>query len=167
MENPIFSRRSIRKFKKDSFVPIKTLEELVKAGMAAPSANNNRPWEFIIITQKAIIDSIQKILPNAIACKTAPALIVLVSVPNKLYPMYYVQECGAAVQNILLQAQILKLGACWCGVWPNETRIENVRRLLDISIEKVPFCIIAIGEAAIIPQPRTEVNIAEKTIYIV
>ena len=155
MNNIIENRRSIRKFKQDIPVPREQLDELICAAMLAPSAYNNQPWEFIALTNRDILIQISEILPNAASCKTAPAAIVIVALPKSgRLDGYYPQECGAAAQNILLQAADMGLGACWCGVWPVEDRIAAIQALLNVPESKIPFCVIAVGTADEIPRPR-------------
>jgi nitroreductase len=67
---------------------------------------------------------------------------------------YYPQDCGAATQNILLEAVSLGLGTCWCGVYPKEERITDFRKLFKIEEPKIPFCVIAIGAPAEEPASR-------------
>ena len=87
--------------------------------------------------------------------QTAPAAIIVVAVPKDGMPEgYFPQDCAAATQNILLEAVSMGLGACWCGVYPNEERIPAIRELFAISEPKIPFSIIAIGTPAESPERR-------------
>ena len=143
----IEKRRSIRKFKTEKKVSKEELRALLEAAMLAPSACNTRPWEFIVITRREILDKIAQLHPQAGMCKTAQAAIVVVAIPQ--YDQgaldFYPQDCAAATQNILLQAVALGLGTCWCGVFPKVERIDIYRQLFDIRDPKIPFNIIAIG----------------------
>ena len=146
MNSIIKNRRSIRNFKGDIPVTRERLDELIRAAMLAPSAYNNQPWEFIAVINRDVLNRIAEALPNAAPCKTAPAAIVIVASPKSgRLKDYYPQECGAAAQNILLQAVDMGLGACWCGVWPVDERIAAMRELLGVSPPKIPFCVIAVG----------------------
>jgi len=118
---------------------------LLHAAMLAPSARNTRPWEFIAITKREVLDDIARIHPYAAMCKTATAAIIVVAIPQEITPGYYPQDCGAATQNILLEAMAMGLGTCWCGVYPREERIAEMVKLFDIREPKIPFCVIAIG----------------------
>ena len=114
--------------------------------MAAPSACNARPWEFIAITKREMLDEIAKSHPNAKMCNTATAAIIVIAIPQSGKPEgYFPQDCGAATQNILLEAVSMGLGTCWCGVYPKEDRMASLRTLLHISEPKIPFNVIAIG----------------------
>ena len=155
MDSLIEARRSIRKFKSDKPVCRQQLNRLLRAAMFAPSACNSRPWEFIAITKRQILDEIARIHPHAGMCKTAAAAIVVVAIPQTGAPQgYFPQDCGAAVQNILLEAVSAGLGACWCGVYPKEERIADMRKLFNISEPKIPFCVIAVGVPDETPKQR-------------
>ena len=142
----IENRRSVRKYKTDQQVTREQLDQLIEAAMLAPSACNSRPWEFIAVTKREILDEIARIHPNAKMCATATAVIVVVALPQVGKPSgYFPQDCGAATQNILLEAEAMGLGTCWCGVYPKDARIKSIRELLDIKEPKIPFNVIAIG----------------------
>lgn len=145
MNNAIQERRSVRKFRADMPVTRQQLDKLLEAAMLAPSANNKRPWEFIAITNRDILDEIARVHSSAKMCKTAAAAIVVVALPRGNSEEYFPQDCGAATQNILLEAVNLGLGTCWCGVYPNEGRIKTMSELLNIPSPKIPFNVIALG----------------------
>jgi len=142
----IESRRSIRKFKPGAKVTKDQLKQLLRAAMLAPSACNSRPWEFVAVTKRETLDEIAKIHPYAQMCKTAAAVIIVVALPQTGMPEgYFPQDCGAATQNILLEADAMGLGTCWCGVYPKNERIGSIAKLFGIEEPKIPFCVIVIG----------------------
>jgi len=146
MIKAIETRRSIRKYHKSKPVTSEQLKQLLTAAMLAPSARNSRPWEFIAITCRDTLDEIVRIHPYAQMCKTATAAIVVVGIPQEDGPAgYFAQDCGAATQNILLEAADMGLGTCWCGIFPREERIGPFTELFKIAEPKVPFCVIAVG----------------------
>ena len=146
MLKEIESRRSVRKYNENEKISRKQLETLLEAAMHAPSACNSRPWEFIAITNRGILDEIVKIHPNAAMLSTAAAAIVVVAIPQQGRPEgYFPQDCGAATQNILLQAKSMGISSCWCGVYPKPDRVESLSKLLNIEQPKIPFNVIAIG----------------------
>ena len=146
MNELIAKRRSIRKFRLDTPVTKEQLSQLLGAAMHAPSARNRRPWEFIAITSREVLDEIARLHPYAAMCKTATAAIVMVAIPQSNIPADFVpQDCGAATENILLEAVSMGLGTCWCGVYPKEDLVALYRRLFNIKEPKIPFNIIAIG----------------------
>ena len=152
----IRARRSIRKFVPGAEVTDKQVHALLEAAMVSPSACNTRPWEFIVIRDRAMLDQIRAVHPYTGMLETASLAIVMIALPEtQVEPIntgYYPQDCGAATQNILIEAVAQGLGACWCGVYPKEQRIAEVRKILDI--ESVPFCIIAVGVPDESPKAR-------------
>jgi len=147
MNQIIENRRSIRKFQADKPVTREQLNSLLEAAMSAPSAHNSRPWEFIAITKREILNEIARIHPYAKMCETATAAIIMVVNPQPDMPEgFFPQDCGAATQNILLEAVSMGLGTCWCGVYPKEKLIASIRSLLNIPEPKIPFNVIAIGK---------------------
>jgi nitroreductase len=154
MINTIKDRRSIRKFT-DTPVTKEHMNILLEAAMLAPSARNARPWEFIVITNREILDNIGEQFTTMHMCKTATAAIVMVAVPElEKAPGMFPQDCGAATQNILLAAQELGLGTCWCGVYPREERMKSITEILSIGSSRIPFCVIAIGHPDEAPEQK-------------
>ena len=155
MIKAIETRRSIRKYDPSKQVTEEQLKQLLTAAMLAPSARNSRPWEFIAITCRETLDEIVRIHPYAQMCKTATAAIIVVGLPQDDGPSgYFAQDCGAATQNILLEAADMGLGTCWCGVFPREERIGPFVELFKIPENKIPFCVIAVGYPDESPAPR-------------
>jgi nitroreductase len=154
--NPIIeNRRSIRKYQPGKAVTREQLDQLLEAAMLSPSAHNSRPWEFIAITKRETLDEIARIHPHGKMCETAAAAIVMVAIPQSgKIEGFFPQDCGAATQNILLEAVNMGLGACWCGVYPKENIIAAFRELFNISEPKIPFNVIALGTPAETPDRR-------------
>ena len=166
MNEIIKSRRSIRRYDPTKPVSKEQLNTLLEAAMFAPSACNSRPWEFIAVTNREMLDEIAHIHPYAQMCVTAAAAIIVVAVPQEGVPAgYFPQDCGAATQNILLQAAELGLGTCWCGVYPREERIVSIRKLFGIPEHKIPFNVIAVGVPDETPAARGFFE-AGKVLYI-
>jgi nitroreductase len=146
MNSLLENRRSIRKYQAGKPVTKEQLKQLIGAAMIAPSACNSRPWEFIAVTNRDIFNKIMGIHPYTKMLKTASAAIVIVAIPQSGVPEgYYPQDCGAAAENILLEAVSMGLGTCWCGVYPKEELVFSFRKLLQIDESKIPFCVIAVG----------------------
>ncbi|MCL2319428.1 MAG: nitroreductase family protein [Treponema sp.] len=155
MNEIIEKRRSIRKFQAGKPVTREQLNQLLGAAMLAPSANNSRSWEFIVCTRRELLDEIARVHPYAQMCKTASAAIIVVAVPQaEKSPGYFPQDCGAATENILLEAVSMGLGACWCGVYPMEARIPEIRKIFKIPENKIPFNVIAVGFPGEAPKQR-------------
>lgn len=151
----ILQRRSVRDFT-DKPVSEEVLTSLLEAGMCAPSAGNERPWHFIIVTERSLLEGITEFHEYSKMLKHAPAAIIVCADLNcDKYPGvgYWVQDCAAATQNILIAAQYKGLGACWLGMYPKKERVEGLRRLLNIPEHIVPFAGIALGYPAAVKSP--------------
>ena len=149
----IFERRSIRKYT-DKAVSDESVKELLKAAMAAPSAGNQQTWDFIVVKDRMLIDEIPKFHPNAQMLPGAPAIIIVCGVPEreKKYTGYWVQDCAAATENILIEAQFLGLGAVWLGIYPMEDRVAMMKELFKIPEDIIPFAVISIGHPAFVKE---------------
>ncbi len=144
----IFTRRSIRKYEARP-VPAEATRTLLAAGMSAPSAGNQRPWHFVVVTDRELLDAIPKVHPYAQMVLQAPAAIAVCGeLALQKHPGSWVQDCAAATQNILLAARALGLGTCWLGVHPKAEREEPIARLLGLPEGIVPLSIIALGYPA-------------------
>jgi nitroreductase len=145
----ILTRRSIRKYK-DTPVPQESFDKILKAGMYAPSAMNLQPWDFLIFdTAESIQKCIASVTHGENILKQSPAAI-LVCGDNKTEQNvdYIIQNCSAAVQNMLLQIHEMGLGACWIAVYPLEEVIKNLRNTFSIPEHIIPVALISIGNPA-------------------
>lgn len=150
----IETRRSIRTYTKDP-VSDDELEPLLRAAMCAPSAANAQPWHFIVIRDRKILDEIPQIVSTAQMVRNAPsAIAVCADTTLEKYHGFWVQDCSAATQNLLLAATARGLGAVWIGVHPLEDRVRGVRHLLKLPENVVPLCLISLGHPA--EQPRRD-----------
>lgn len=144
----ILERRSIRKYLK-SPVSDSQIEKLLKAAMAAPSAGNQQPWEFIVVKDRTILADITKVHPYSQMLKEAALAIVVCADLNKeKHQGYWIQDCSAATENILIEAQYLGLGAVWLGVYPREDRVKGLKKLLNLPENIISLSIISIGHPA-------------------
>ncbi|ACB84170.1 nitroreductase family protein [Natranaerobius thermophilus] len=137
----LFQRRSIRSYQ-DRPVEDDKIKKLIEAGMAAPSARNIRPWHFVVIKDREILNKITDIHPYSSMLREAPMAI---AVCGKHSEPYWVQDCSAAMQNILLAATAQGLGSVWLGIYPREDRTQEVKDLLDLPEEISPLGVTAIG----------------------
>jgi nitroreductase len=141
----IFTRRSIRLYKAKP-VSRELIHEVLRAAMSAPSAGNERPWHFIVLTDRAILDEIPKFHPYSAMLKQAHAAILVCGDPTlEKHKGYWVLDCATASQNILLAAHAKGLGSVWCGVYPTEDRVRNLRNLLKLPEHIVPFSLLPLG----------------------
>ena len=153
----IFSRRSIRKYR-DREIPDQIITDLLEAGMAAPSAVKKDPWHFIVIRERQTLDKMVAFMPNAQMLKQATGAIVVCGDITKAHDQqesYMLQDCSAAVENILLAATALGLGSCWLGVHPRPDRMEGIRSLFGLPENIVPMAGISLGWPERQPEPRT------------
>lgn len=150
----IFARRSIRKYTAEpvSEADIKTLLE---AAMAAPSASNRKPWQFIVVAERHTLDRLAESHPHAKMLFEAPLCIAVCGDLTEM-ERFWVQDCSAATENLLLAATALGLGAVWLGVYPREERVAAVRQVLGIPETIVPLNLISIGHPAEETEPRTQ-----------
>jgi nitroreductase len=150
----IFSRRSIRKYTPE---PVKrdTVKKMLEAAMAAPSASNRKPWHFIVVTDRKMLDSLAEAHPYGKMLFEARLCIVVCGDPA-VSERFWVQDCAAATENLLLAATAQGLGTVWVGVFPRDDRINAVRKVLKIPEAIVPLNLIPIGHAAEDKEPRTQ-----------
>jgi nitroreductase len=141
----ILTRRSIRQFS-DAPVDDQVVTELLNAAMAAPSAGNQQPWHFIVIRSHDLLDQIPKVHPHAKMVEGAQlAVLVCGDLSLEVHKGFWIQDCSAATENLLLAANAKGLGAVWVGVYPREDRMLGLRGLLGIPEQAVPFALIPIG----------------------
>ena len=140
----IFKRVSCREFT-DQKVSKSDLELILRAAMQAPSARNQQPWEFLIVEDKAKIQSLASVGHYLRSLSTAPMLIIPFYRTDLLSPNYVLQDMSACVQNILLQAAELGLGAVWMGGAPNEERMQFIADNFGTIDGAKPFCMISVG----------------------
>jgi len=154
---PIFARRSVRAYRSKS-VGDDLVRDLLEAAMAAPSAVAKDPWEFVVVRNCAMLAELAEGLPNGKMLAGAPLGIIVCGDMQRAHDgqlSYLLQDCSAAIENLLLAAASLGLGACWLGVHPREKRIALMRSLLKLPETVVPVAAIPIGWPAESPEPRT------------
>ena len=143
----IANRCSIRKYQ-DREVDEATITLLLKAGTAAPSAHNLQPWEFIVITDRKTLNLIADAHSGGKMLYHAPLCICVcgnLERAHKDFTDYWIQDCSAATENILMAVEALGLGAVWCGVHPRPDRVKPVREILGLPSHIIPLNVIAVG----------------------
>ncbi len=156
----IFSRRSIRKYKNKP-VPEEIITDLLEAAMAAPSAVARDPWHFIVVRERETLDKIAGVLPHGKMLLQATAAFIVCGDIHKAHDQqesYLLQDLSAAIENILIAANILGLGTCWLGVHPRPDRMLGIRQLFELSDNIIPMAGIALGWPAGHPKSRTRYN---------
>jgi len=145
LQEVIISRRSVRKYTSVPVTPLQ-IDNLMHAAMYAPSANNLQPWHFIVVTDREMLNKIMESHPYANMLKDAPLAIVVCADENiEKTEGYWVQDCSAATQNILLAAHAMELGSVWLGVYPRKERMLAIRTIFELPESIHPLSIIAIG----------------------
>lgn len=166
VKEALLKRRSVRKFT-DEPVLKEQIEELLHAAMSGPSACNRQPWEFYVITNEAVLEELKT--ASKFSKMSAPLAIIVCGNVDRALPdpisSYWIQDCSAATENILLRAVDLGLGAVWCGLHPQRRPEEKVRGLLGIDEQQIPMNIIYIGHPAEEPGARDQYD-EERVHYI-
>jgi len=150
----VLSRRSIRKYT-DQRVSDADMTRLLEAGMAAPSSRNLKPWHFVTVTDRDTLDRLAEAHPHGKMLFEATAAIAVCGQID-ISPDYWVQDCSAATENILVAAAALGLGSCWLGVHPREERIEAIGAVLGIPDDIGILSLIAVGHPAEKKEARTQ-----------
>lgn len=146
--NPVFKRRSIRKYT-DQPVEEELITTLLEGAMAAPSAHNQQPWAFGVITDRGLLEKIPTFHPHAGMLQGAQAAILVCGDTRNLQSEeFWPQDCAAATQNILLTAAYHNLGSVWIGVFPKQELMEGLSKLLNMPGHLLPFSLISLGYPA-------------------
>ncbi len=149
-------RRSIRKYTADP-VGMKDIEAIIRAGMNAPSARNQQPWQFIVITDRATLDKIPAYHPNAGMVRQAPAAILVCADLSLVQSEgFWIQDCAAATENMLLEITARGLGGVWTGIYPREERVNGLQKLFGLPDSIVPFSLVPLGHPAEEKPPKNE-----------
>ncbi|MBQ9407214.1 MAG: nitroreductase family protein [Desulfovibrio sp.] len=141
----IFTRRSVRAFSSEPLTD-QQVECLLAAGMAAPSAGNAQPWEFILLRDKQLLEKIPAINPYAAFAPQAPlGILICGNTTREKYAGFWIEDTSAATQNILLAAHALGLGACWTGIYPMQERVQGFRQLVGAPEYVLPMAFVSVG----------------------
>lgn len=159
MLETIMTRRSVRQFT-DQEVTSEQVEQLLQAAVMAPSAMNAQPWHFIVCRDKALFRQFQQIHPYSKMLDQAPLLILVCGDTEKQAgPFFYLEDCAAATENLLLAAHAMGLGGCWLGIPPQSQRGQQAAELFGLPSHVKPFCGIALGVPAAQPkQPERKLD---------
>ena len=153
----IFGRRSIRVYSPGD-VSEAALTKLLEAAMAAPSAMTRDPWRFVVVRDKRMLARLAALHPGAALLAAAAAAIVVCGDLEAAFEQqisYLLQDCSAAIENLLLAAHAQGLGACWVGIHPGEGLIKRVREYLSLPGSIVPVAVVSLGHPGEQLPPRT------------
>ena len=166
LKEVLLKRRSVRKFTEEP-VSEEMIEKLLHAAMSGPSACNKRPWDFYVVTQEEALETLK--LASKFTKFSSKLAIIVCGNLSRALPLqlaeYWIQDCSAATENILLRVTDLGLGAVWCGIHPQKRAEERVRKMLDIPKTQVPLNVIFIGHPAEEPESRDQYD--EKRIHYI
>jgi nitroreductase len=145
----IINRRSIRQYT-DQTVSDEQVKKLLEAAMCAPSAGNEQPWHFVVIRDRQLLDKVPEYHPySGMVRQASVAILICADTRLSKYDVdYWVQDCAAATENLLLAVQDLGLGAVWLGVYPRSERVKGLRQLFNIPEEVIPFALVPVGYPA-------------------
>jgi nitroreductase len=144
----ILSRRSIRKYTKEP-VPDSTVKDILEAAMSAPSAGNEQPWHFVVISDRDILNAIPAFHPYSQPLTMASvAILICGDLTLEVHKDFWIQDCSAATENILIAVQAKGLGAVWLGIYPRPERVIGMQKLLGLPEHVIPLAVIPIGYPA-------------------
>jgi nitroreductase len=156
----IFGRRSIRAYSPGDITD-DTVTRLLKAAMAAPSAMTKDPWRFIIVRQPTTLSALAEALPGGKILATATLSVVVCGDLDAAFDRqlsFLLQDCSASIENLLLAAHALGLGACWVGVHPSEDAVRRLKGLFGLPSAVIPVAVVSLGLPGEDPGARTRFN---------
>lgn len=153
----IASRKSVRHFTQEP-VTQEQLQTLARAAMAAPTACNKQPWAVIAINDRTMLDSLCAGLPYAKMLAEAQAAMIVCGDLSKALEgdgaQFWIQDCSAATENLLLAAEAMRLGVVWTAVYPDPERMAIVNKVLNLPENIIPLNVIPIGHPTGEDQPK-------------
>ena len=148
----VLKRRSVRKYTSEP-VSDSDIEDVLRAAMSAPSAGNQQPWHFIVVRDRALLDQVPDINPYSKLLENAPvAILVCGDMRLEKFEGFWVQDCSAATENMLIEIAAKGLGGVWLGFYPVKERVEGIKKLFGLPKEVFPLSMIALGHPAEKPE---------------
>lgn len=158
----ITSRRSIRRFE-DKAVSTSDVKQILEAAMSAPSAYNHQPWEFIILTDRKVLDRVGESAPFAQVAGAPVAILVCGNFHKENDESFLIESCSTATENMLIAANALGLGSVWTSIYPFEDAIEYFRNIFELPEHILPLVVVPIGYPNY--KPRDTVRYDENKIH--
>lgn len=144
----IMTRTSVRSYS-DKEVGNEQIDTLLRAAMAAPTAGNKQPWRFVVVNDRAILDSIGDNFGTMTMAKQASLAVIMCGDVTATFDGegqgYWIQDVSAASENLLLAAHAMGLGAVWCGIYPMSERVKQFSQMLNLPENILPMACICIG----------------------
>ncbi len=162
----IMTRASVRSYT-DQQVADSTIDKILHAGMAAPTAANQQPWQFVVVTQQALKDSITAAFQYTKMVEKCSFAVVVCGDMDNLFDGdvpdggFWVEDCSAASENMLLAAHALGVGGVWCGIYPLKDREEKLRAILNLPASLTPLNVMAFGYPSAPVAPKNKWNPAK------
>jgi nitroreductase len=157
IKEAILKRRSIREFNQDP-ISDEIIRELLESAMAAPSACNMRPWEFYVVRNKSMQEKLRSV--SRFSDMNSSLMIIVAgndrrSLAHRVND-FWIQDCSAAIENMLLSATSLGIATCWCGLFPMAAPVRKVKAILGLEEHIIPMALIHLGYSDSIAAPRTQ-----------
>ena len=146
----IFQRRSVRAYT-DQVISDEIIKQILTAGMSGPTACDKQTPEFIVMKKREVLKEIASYLPNGGFLATAPFGILVCGDMERAHAgeeSYMLQDCSAAIENILIASSVLGIGACWLGIHPRPDRIEKIIKYFELPGHIIPVSAISFGYPA-------------------
>lgn len=144
----IMTRTSVRSYS-DKKVEKETIDTLLQAAMAAPSAGNKQPWRFVVIADKNILTSISENFQTMTMARNASVAVIMCGDMSATFDGdgrdYWIEDVSASSENLLLAAHAMGLGAVWCGIYPVQARVSQFSEMLHLPENIIPMACICIG----------------------
>lgn len=157
----LLTRRTVRLYQ-SAPVPEPFRRNLLEVLSRSPSAADARPWHFVVVDRRDLLDRLERDMPHCEMLRSAPLAILIAGEPDKeIFKGFWPQDCAAAAQNLLLAAHALGLGACWIGLHPEAGRVAAVRAALGLPEAIVPLALVSLGYPAEFPEPQDRWNPAK------
>jgi len=159
----IMNRKSVRHYTQQA-VSKAQIDTLLRAAMAAPTAVNRQPWAFIVIDKVDVLKALAEQLPYAKMIDKAPVCIIVCGDLNKTFKSdgavdYWAFDCSAATENMLLQAEAMGLGAVWTALYPENDRVQLVKKMLNIPDHLMPMAAVPIGYPSGHERPKNKYKV--------
>lgn len=152
----ILNRKSVRTYS-DRTIEQDKIDIILKCAMAAPSAMNKQPWELLVITDKELLKKVASVAPNASYSRSCQ-LAIIVCGNKSVSEKFWVQDCCAVSENILLAVESLQLGAVWCAIYPDEVKVQQIQECFSLPENIIPLNVIPIGYPSAKEYPKEKYN---------
>lgn len=146
--NDIMTRTSVRSYSGKAVKKV-TVDTLLRAAMAAPTAGNKQPWRFVVVNNRQTLRTIGEEYGSMKMAAEAPVAVIMCGEPAATFPGegvgYWIQDVSAATENLLLAAHAMGLGAVWCGIYPIQERVDKFRSILSLPEDIIPMACVCVG----------------------